>query len=200
MLTRHDEHTTVVAVYVDDLILITDVIQVMLETKTLLFERFRMKDMGQLHYCLGVNIVYGQNCVCLHQKRYIALMLRKFGIADANTVSTRADCNVKLVKDDHVSKSTEYQSMVGSLLYIAMGTHLDITHAVGVVSKFCSSPTEAHKTAVKRIFRYLKKTNLALKYCKDENKSLDSLMLTGEVTWMTDTRLLEMCFYSLMGQ
>ena len=54
---------TIVAVYVDDVILITDVIIVMLETKGLLSERFRMKDMGQLHYCLGVNIVYGQNCV-----------------------------------------------------------------------------------------------------------------------------------------
>ena len=131
-----------------------------------------MKDMGQLHYCLGVNIVYGQNCVWLHQKHYITLMLRKFGLAYANTVSTPANCNVKLVKDDHVGKSTdqvEYQSMVGSLLYIAMGTRPDITQAVGVVSKFCSNPTEAHKTAVKRIFRYLKKTiNLVLKYCKDE--------------------------------
>jgi len=69
-----------------------------------------------------------------------------------------------------VSNSTdqaEYQSMVGSLLYIAMGTHPDIAQAVGAVSKFCSNPTETHKTAVKRIFRYLKKTNLALKYCKD---------------------------------
>ena len=107
---------TIVVVYVDDLILITEV---MVETKRLLSEQFRMKDMGQLHYCLGVNIVYGQNRVWLHQKQYISLMFRKFGLEDANTVSTPADCNVKLVKDDHVSKPTyqaEYQSMVGSLL------------------------------------------------------------------------------------
>ena len=171
---RFDEHTTIIAVYVDDLILITDVIEVMLEKKGLLSKRFRMKDMGQLHYCLGVNIVYRQNCIWLHQKQYITLMLRKFGLADANTVSTPADCNVKLVNNDHVSKPTEqveYQSMVGSLLYVAMGTRPDIAQAVGAVSKFCSNPTEAHKTAVKRIFRYLKKTiNLALKYCKDEKQ------------------------------
>ena len=175
VFTQLDEHTTmsIVAVYVDDLILITDVVEVMLKTKGLLSKRFRMKYMGQLHYCLGMNIVYGRNCVWLHQKQYISLMFGKLGLADANTVSTPADCNVQLVKDDHVSKSTdqvEYQSMVGSLLYIAMGTHPDIAQAVGAVSKFCSNPTEAHKTAVKRIFHYLKKTmNLTLKYCKDEN-------------------------------
>ena len=98
-------------------------------------------------------------------------MLKKFGLADANTVSTPVDCNIKLVKND-VSSPTdqiEYQPIVGSLIYIAVDTHPDITQAVGVVSKFCSNPTEAHRTAVKRIFRYLKKTmNLALKYCKDE--------------------------------
>ena len=61
-------------------------------------------------------------------------MLRKFGLADASTVSTPADCNVKLVKDDHVSKSTdqaEYKSMVGSLLYITMGTCPDIALSPG---------------------------------------------------------------------
>lgn len=70
-----------------------------------------------------------------------------------NTVSTSADCNVKLVKDDHVSKSTdqsEYQSMVGSLLYVA----------VGAVSKFCSNPTESHKTVVKRILHYINKSGI----------------------------------------
>ncbi len=98
VFTRLNEHTTIVAVSVDDLILISDVIEVLVETKGLLSEQFRMKDMGQLHYCLGVSVVFGPNCVWLHQKQYIKLMLEKFGLADANTASTPADCNVKLVK------------------------------------------------------------------------------------------------------
>lgn len=172
VFTRFEDHTTIVAVYVDDLIIFTDIIDDMTETKSLLSKQFKMKDMGQLHYFLGVNVIYGQNCVWLHQNQYIKSMLQKFALTDANTVSTPADCSVTLVKDDQVSKSVnqvEYQSMVGSLLYVAMMTRPDIAQAVATVSKFCSNPTEAHKTAVKRIFRYLKKTlNLALKYCKDE--------------------------------
>ena len=42
--------------------------------------------------------------------------------------------------------------MVGSLLHAARATHPDIAHAVGVVSKFNATPTQAHLTAVKRIF------------------------------------------------
>ena len=58
-----------------------------------------------------------------------------------------------------------YQSMVGSLLHAARVTRPDISHAVGVVSKFNSEPTEAYLTAVKRIFRYLKGTlDLVLQY------------------------------------
>ncbi len=50
-------------------------------------------------------------------------------------------------------------------LHAARATRPDIAHAVGIVSKFNSEPTEAHLTAVKRIFRYLKGTlDLVLQY------------------------------------
>ncbi len=75
------------------------------------------------------------------------------------------DLNVKLMKDDGHSKkvdSVQYQSMVGSLLHAARATRPDIAHAVSVVSKFNAEPTEAHLTAVKRIFRYLKGTSTTI--------------------------------------
>ena len=53
----------------------------------------------------------------------------KFGLADANTVLIPADCDVKLVKDDHISKpadQVDYQSMVGCLIYVAKCTRPDI--------------------------------------------------------------------------
>ena len=92
-------------------------------------------------------------------------------------ISTPADLSVKLEKDDGISKDVDpliYQSMVRSLLYYAAGaTRPDIAHAVGVVSKFNSRPTEAHLTAVKRIIRYVKGTiSLALKYTKSDTLSL----------------------------
>ena len=88
----------------------------------------------------------------MHQKQYILKMLEKYKLKDANPVSTPADSNVRLHKDDRVSKTVDsvmYQSMVGSLLYAAIAMRPDISHAVGVISKFSSKPTEAHLTAVK---------------------------------------------------
>ena len=63
--------------------------------------------------------------------------------------------------------------MVGSLIYAAMATRPDIAQAVGTVSKFNSKPSEAHFTAVKRIFRYLRGTSdLTLRYQRQEDGSL----------------------------
>ena len=134
-----------------------------------------MKDMGKLHYCLGINIEQDekQKCLWMHQQQYILKLIEKYGLSEAKTVPTPADPSSKLKKDDGTSKDVdpnEYQSMVGSLLYAAIATRPDIAQAVGVVSKFNSKPSQAHLTAVKRILRYLKgTTDLALKYQRSEN-------------------------------
>ena len=125
-----------------------------------------------MHYCLGIGVVQDKENkqIWLHQGQYT------FGQTEAKTVSTPADLNIKLEKNDGVRKTvdpTQYQSIVGSLLYAAIATRPDIGQAVGVVSKFCESRTEAHQTAAKRILRYLKRpADLGLKYTMSDNGTL----------------------------
>ena len=98
-------------------------------------------------------------------------LLERYKLTEANTVTTPMDPNVKLVKDDSYSKkvdAAQYQSMVGSLLHAARATRPDIAYVVAIVSKFNAAPTQAHLTAVKRIFRYLKGAiELKLQYRPD---------------------------------
>ena len=73
-------------------------------------------------------------------------------MTEAKVVSTPTDLSVRLQKCDSYSKQVDpllYQSIVGSLLYVAIATHPDIAQSVGVMSKFTSRPTEAHLTAAK---------------------------------------------------
>ena len=168
------QDTYIVAVYVDDLIIATKTPEEMQEVKQLQSSQFQMKDMGGLHYCLDTTIEQDttEKSIGLYQKQYLLKMLKRFKVEDAKPVPTPADPNVRLCKDDGVSKSvdsTTYQSMVGSLLYAAIATRPDIPHAVAVVSKYNSNPSEAHLTAVKRILRYLKgMLGITLKYRKSD--------------------------------
>ena len=74
--------------------------------------------------------------------------------------------------------------MVGSLLHAARTTRPDIVHAVGLVSKFNSAPTQAQLTAVKRIFRYLKGTV----DIKLQNRSTGKKLLGySDADWANDT-------------
>ena len=51
-----------------------------------------------------------------------------------------------------------YASAIGSLMYAMVCTRLDISHAVGVVSRYMSHPGIEHWNAVKWILGYLRGT------------------------------------------
>ena len=60
-----------VSVYVDDLILVVDMLEDLQKTKSELSARFKMKDLGQLRYCLGIVCDVSDGKICVNQKPYI---------------------------------------------------------------------------------------------------------------------------------
>ena len=76
------------------------------------------------------------------------------------------DMNIRLTTAQSPSTTAEFAQMrdvpyheaVGSLMYAALGTHPDIAFAIQTVSRFLTKPGLTHWEAVKRIFRYLKRT------------------------------------------
>ena len=155
----------VIAVYVDDLILAGKTDEQIARIKSDLCKRFNAKDMGELHYFLGMKIIQNQSSgeVWIGQPVYTQNILEKFGMKDAKPVSTPVDVSSKLVtataeSSDSIDQDL-YQSAVGSLLYLSVATRPDIAFAVSNVAKYCASPSKQHWIAVKRIMRYLKGTS-----------------------------------------
>ena len=73
------------------------------------------------------------------------------------------DPNVKLdLAEDPGEKElediTDYQAVVGSLMYTALATGPDILYAVTALSRYNSRPFTRHMTAAKRVLQYLKST------------------------------------------
>ena len=173
----------IIVVYVDDLFLIAKLLSEIQQMKDSVSKIFKMKDMGQLCYCLGINFELIEQGISLCQKQYLNKLLERYKLTEANTVTTPMDPNVKLMKDDSYSKkvdAAQYQSMV--YRKFARATRPDIAYAVGIVSKLNAAPTQAHLTAV-RIFRYLKGTiDLKLQYRSDG----DNLLGYSDADWAND--------------
>jgi hypothetical protein len=51
-----------------------------------------------------------------------------------------------------------YRKIVGSTLYAANTTRIDIAHTVGMLARFVCAPTTTHLVAAKRLLRYLRGT------------------------------------------
>ena len=67
----------------------------------------------------------------------------------------------KTPDDEEGVNITEYQAVIGSLLYASVATRPDLAASVGVLSKFAIKPSNDHWTGVKRVLRYIQGT---LKY------------------------------------
>ena len=60
----------------------------------------------------------------------------------------------------------EYQSALGSLMYLMLGNRPDIAYAIGILSQHAATPGKAHWDALMRVYCYLRgTTNLKLTYC-----------------------------------
>jgi hypothetical protein len=74
--------------------------------------------------------------------------------------------NLKLPKLESPGVDTQlYQSMLGSLMYMAISMHPDICFAVGLLAQHATTPGEDHFNGIKRVYHYLNGTqDLALQY------------------------------------
>ena len=96
-----------------------------------------MKDLGTLSYFLGLEGTLSSNGYYLFHTIYASDLLFKAGIIDNKIVSTPLEYNAKLtpLDDEPISNATRYHQLVGSLIYLTV-TRPDISHVVGMVSKF----------------------------------------------------------------
>nr|GEU72247.1 hypothetical protein [Tanacetum cinerariifolium] len=110
-----------------------------------------------------------QDGIFISHDKYVAKILRKFGLNDGKSASTPIDTEKPLLKDpdgEDVDVHT-YRSMIGSLMYLT-SSRPDIMFAVCACACFQVTPKALHLHAVKRIFRHLKgKPHLGLWYPKD---------------------------------
>lgn len=158
-----EEEYSILAIYVDDLIIMSNAIQNINKIKEEMKRDFKIKELGDIKYCLGIEIHRDRALkkIVMNQKGYILKTAEKFGVLECKDIHTPADCNAKLMKmpdDEEFTERFPYRQLVGSLMYAMTGTRPDIANALGNVSKYCEKYNKSHWVAAKRILKYLKTT------------------------------------------
>ncbi|GJR54481.1 uncharacterized mitochondrial protein-like protein [Tanacetum coccineum] len=128
--------------------------------------QFEMSDLGELTYCLGIEVSQRKDCMEIKQEIYAMKILKEAGMKDCNPVLCLMEPGLKLskAKDEPEVKATQYRKMVSWLRYL-LHTYPDLAYSVGVVSQYMQRPRESHARALKQILCYLKgTTSFQIKY------------------------------------
>ncbi|UYV84396.1 hypothetical protein LAZ67_X002013 [Cordylochernes scorpioides] len=162
---KHHEGILLVAIYVDDLIIAAEREDTLTSFKESMKNIFKIKDLGKINYCLGIRIQTEKDgSISIDQEKCIEELLAKYRMKEAKPISTPMDSNSKLTKISSIEgenepvKKVEYQSLIGSLIYLSVSTRPDIAYAVSSLGQFSNDPRRQHWNAAKRVLRYLKGT------------------------------------------
>jgi hypothetical protein len=91
-------HPVLLVLYVDDLFLTREE-TLIAQTKRELSEEFEMKDLGLMHYFLGLEVWQKPGDIFLSQSKCAIDILRRFGMMDCKSMTTPMISNLKKLQD-----------------------------------------------------------------------------------------------------
>jgi len=99
-------------IYVDDLIITKDSDVDIFDLKKFLKQKFEMKDLGELRYFFGIEVIQSPKGICLLQRQYALNKLIEYGMTGFKPISIPLKQNVKLSagEGDLVEDPTMYNA------------------------------------------------------------------------------------------
>jgi len=129
------EMGVIIAIWVDDLIIFGKGMDGIEKIKTQLNGELEMKDLGEMHFFLGIQVHRDRQNrqLSINQTSYINSILGRFEMANCKSASTPMAVGTKLKKattDDILVDQRHYQSIVGSVMYPILCTRPDVAFAI----------------------------------------------------------------------
>jgi hypothetical protein len=121
-IRRTPSEITYVLIYVDDILITSSLPQVTDSLLQSLRADFAIKDLGPLHYFLGMEATFTSDGIILLQQRYILDLLRKSNMLEAKPVKTPMSTAhaLTLLSGDTLTDPSPYRSLVGALQYLSL--------------------------------------------------------------------------------
>ncbi|GJY41448.1 putative RNA-directed DNA polymerase [Tanacetum coccineum] len=205
----------ILVLYVDDIIPASNDLNMLYETKRFLSKNFEMKNLKEASYVIGIEIYQDRSrrILGVSQRAYIDKFLKKYSMQNCSptvAIIVKGDkfgsyqCPKNKLKPEEM-RLKPYASIVGSLTYAQVCTHLDIAYITGMLGRYQSNPGNEHWKATKKVLRYLQgNKNSMLTYrkmnklevvgysdsnfakCKDSSRSTSGyifMLKGGPISW-----------------
>lgn len=152
-----NDRPLILVLYVDDLFL-TGAEPIIYQCKRELASEFEMKDLGLMHYFLGLEVWQKLGEIFLSQGKYIVKLLERFGMVDCKSVTTPIGLNFKklcgIAVGPNFENPSEYLQLVGALMFL-VNSRPNICFAVNTLSQFMVEPHHIYWIVAKNLLRYL---------------------------------------------
>ena len=181
------EKTIVIIVYVDDVLFLGANKKDISSLKQRFMKIWECRDLGDTQEFLRMRIIKSNGCIKIDQVDYLHKVLQRFNLLNAKTPPTPLPEGYQPKPNSATADPelrSKFQQVIGSLLYIMIGTRPDIAYAVTKLSQFAANPSRDHLDRALYICRYLLGTSqYALVY---DGKSNGGLAGFADSDWASD--------------
>ena len=120
--------------------------------------KYKLRDYGEPKSFIGMEVTRSGRSITLTQTKYIEQMAERFGLTDANYVSTPMEPNTNLTAKDASHERPDpklFRAKVGSIMYAQNLTQPGVSFVLTQLSRHLAAPTQAHMKAANRCIAYL---------------------------------------------
>jgi hypothetical protein len=193
-----DDGLFILLLYVDDLFLIGEE-NLITDCKKKLATEFEMKDLGLMHYFLGLEVWQSPENIFLNQGKYAVEILKRLEMLECKSMNIPMEIKLKLLVDtsSKLVDATLYKQIIGSLMYLT-NTRPDICFVLNTLSRYLVEPRRVHLVVAKYVMRYLKGTlDFGLYYNGDHDFRLVGYTNSVWARSVSDRKSTSGCCFSL---
>nr|XP_016473928.1 PREDICTED: uncharacterized mitochondrial protein AtMg00810-like [Nicotiana tabacum] len=144
---RQDTHIVIILVYVDDLLITGSDIKLIQEAKHMLNNNFKIKDLGELKYFLGIEFARSFKGILMNQRKYALELISECSLGGGKPVITPLEQNQKLT----CWSMTNYLNLT-----LIKRWKIEDLIRVQTLSQFMHALKDSHYEDALRVVKYVK--------------------------------------------
>ena len=175
-------------VYVDDVAIIGQKTKLYIDLKNKFMIKWECRDLGETKEFLGMKIQRDRKrrLIFIDQADYLEKILNKFEV-DSKPTKTPLSSGFSFNPNSGLATPSfrqKYQQLVGSIMYLMIGSRPDIAFATVKLSQQCANPAQEHYDQGLHVLRYLLGSRrYRLKF---DGKSNEAIVAYSDSDWGQD--------------